>query len=219
MNNILELSSSSTTLSYGKGGMLDTSIYAWSRSSSSSSSIIMSDTTTKDSTWLTKNTNENSWMSSLTPASPDQPPIIWKSSPLPSNQQQEQQSSSTLVQGLIYLTKPSTIILDKINTEEDTMLLLEIRNDMEEDFISAGARIPLSRVRFPMQFIMSEKNVLPGRSLRTDKDWFVKASICPSSKTPCSDPLLSATGLAKRITNLPGSEGTTLRSGASLGLK
>jgi hypothetical protein len=96
MNNILELSSSSTTLSYGKGGMLDTSIYAWSRSSSSSSSIIMSDTTTKDSTWLTKNTNENSWMSSLTPASPDQPPIIWKSSPLPSNQQHWYRGSSIL---------------------------------------------------------------------------------------------------------------------------
>ena len=125
-----------------------------------------------------------------------------------------------LVQGLVYLSNPQQS-RSLLGTTD--VLVLEIRNVMNDVAVVAGAKIPISRIRFPMQFAMSQKNVLAGQKLG-EKDLFVQAKICPSvtaTTTSCSDEdaTLKATGIAKMISNLPGSDGRSMRAGASLGLK
>lgn len=125
-----------------------------------------------------------------------------------------QEENAPLVQGLVYLTKPQ-----RVQPLPSDMLLVTVRDFEAPDEVLAGAKIPVSRIRFPLNFAMSERNVVLGKSL-SDKDLLVKARLCPSD-TPCSDEeaRLKADGIAKLLKNLPGSEGTSIRVGASLGLQ
>lgn len=125
-----------------------------------------------------------------------------------------QEENAPLVQGLVYLTKPQ-----RVQPLPSDMLLVTVRDFEAPDDVLAGAKIPVSRIRFPLNFAMSERNVVLGKSL-SDKDLLVKARLCPSD-TPCSDEeaSLKAEGIAKLLKNLPGSEGTSIRVGASLGLQ
>jgi hypothetical protein len=124
-----------------------------------------------------------------------------------------------LVQGLVYLTNPR-----QVRPDPSDVLILSVRSaapgaGADDSPVLAGAKIPVSRLRFPVSFAMSEKNILPGKTLSSG-DLLVDAKICPSV-TPCSQEAASfqAKGIAKVISNIPGLDGSSMRAAASLGLK
>merc|ERR1712029_1214720 len=97
--------------------------------------------------------------------------------------------------------------------------------------ILAGAKFPVSSVRFPFFFQMYEENLLMSRTGVRDSwesvvdtgDVIMRASICPSDSItyPCKEEYTKkhAEGVAKLITNLPGlNEGEKIRAPASLAL-
>jgi len=112
------------------------------------------------------------------------------------------------------------------------VLVLTAVSATQPDLVLAGAKFPVSAVRFPFSFEMYNENLLTSRSgvqnawdsVEKTGDIIVKAVICPSdaSTLPCdaSETKKSAQGVAKLITNLPGlKEGETIRAPASLGLQ
>lgn len=105
-------------------------------------------------------------------------------------------------------------------------------DDNRGKIILAGAKIPVSTVRFPFLFQMYKENmVLKGKDvwLGTDanevqQDVIVEARICPRDSTmfPCGDDEMKryARGIAKVVSGLPGlEEGEVVRAPASLPLK
>ncbi len=159
-------------------------------------------------------------LQSLKPPTEETPQIVLPSRGLDSNDK-ESEVVQPLVQGLVYLTSPQ-----QSRPVGSDFLILEVRNgnnwdgkDNNRNEVVAGAKIPVSRIRFPMQFVMSEKNILPGQTVG-ENDLLVDARICPSA-TSCSaeDATLKATGISKMISNLPGSDGRSIRAAASLGLR
>lgn len=146
-------------------------------------------------------------LKSLKAPTEDTPQII-----LPRSDIQDQ--NLPLVQGLVYLSNPQLV-----RPLPSDMLILTVRDWTAPDQVLAGAKVPVSRIRFPFSFAMSERNVVPGKSL-SEKDLLINAKLCPSA-TPCSDEeaSLKADGIAKLVRNLPGSDGASIRAGASLGLK
>ena len=112
------------------------------------------------------------------------------------------------------------------------VLVLTAVSATQPDLVLAGAKFPVSAVRFPFSFEMYKENLLTSKSgvqsawdsLEKTGDVIVKAVICPSdaSTLPCdvNETKKSAQGFAKLITNLPGlKEGETIRAPASLGLQ
>ena len=112
------------------------------------------------------------------------------------------------------------------------VLVLTAASATQPDLVLAGAKFPVSAVRFPFSFEMYNENLLTSRSgvqnawdsVEKTGDIIVKAIICPSdaSTLPCdiNETKKSAQGVAKLITNLPGlKEGETIRAPASLGLQ
>ncbi|KAL7483773.1 hypothetical protein ACHAW6_009417 [Cyclotella cf. meneghiniana] len=146
-----------------------------------------------------------------------------------------------VLQGLVYFpeqrdTKSSKQPIDYFN---DVLVLTAVPASQPDGSILAGARVPLSLVRFPFMFKMYEQNLLLTK-LGVKDSWFgtnksdegvpllqdilVVARICPSdaSTFPCNDAETKkyAQGVAKLITNLPGlSEGEVVRAPASLPLQ
>ncbi|KAI2500140.1 hypothetical protein MHU86_14346 [Fragilaria crotonensis] len=159
-------------------------------------------------------------LQSLKPPTEETPQIV-----LPSRSQDSNDKNTELVQplvqGLVYLTSPQ-----QSRPVGSDFLILEIRNGNHEgdkdshiNVVVAGAKIPVSRIRFPMQFAMSEKNILPGQTVG-ENDLLVDARICPSAASCSADEAtFKARGIAKMISNLPGSEGRSMRAAASLGLR
>lgn len=146
-----------------------------------------------------------------------------------------------VLQGLVYFpeqpdTKSSKQPIDYFN---DVLVLTAVPASQPDGSILAGARVPLSLVRFPFMFKMYEQNLL-FKKLGVRDSWFgtmkseegvpllqdilVVARICPSDATtfPCNDAETKkyAQGVAKLITNLPGlKEGEVVRAPASLPLQ
>ena len=148
-------------------------------------------------------------LKSLTPPTDTMPQIVMP--PRAQDVGGDKDEIQPIVQGLVYLTNQQ---LRPMSTD---FLVLEVRTT--GDAIVAGAKIPISRVRFPMQFAMSEKNILPGKQM-VNNDLLVDAKVCPSPTTCAEeDASFKAKGIAKMISNLPGSDGTSMRAGASLGLR
>ena len=156
--------------------------------------------------------DQSQFLKSLRPPTEDMPQIV-----MPSGQDQSAGSNKEvqpLVQGLVYLTQPQ---MRPLSTD---FLVLEVRNAGAEEVVVAGAKIPIARIRFPLQFAMSEKNILSGQTLGKDDDLIVDAKICPSSMScPATDATFTARGIAKMISNIPGTDGMSMRAGASLGLR
>jgi hypothetical protein len=153
---------------------------------------------------------------SLTAPTEDTPQIVMPSVADGAGKAEKQ----PLVQGLVYLMNPR-----QVRPDPSEVLILSVRSaaqsggGADDAPVLAGAKIPVSRLRFPMSFAMSEKNILPGKTLSIG-DLLVDAKICPSV-TPCSQEEASfqAKGIAKVISNIPGLDGSSMRAAASLGLK
>ena len=148
---------------------------------------------------------EEKIQSGLTPATENRPQIGLNPKDAASNLLREE--NRFMVQGLVYLYNSQS----ERPLFTDT-LVLTVTN--EADKVLAGAKIPVSKLRFPMSFRMSESNVVNGqlnaweKATRGDDILIIKAAICPeaSEKLPCSAPqqTFTGSGVSKLIPNLPG---------------
>mmetsp|Transcript_7413 Transcript_7413/g.11235 ORF Transcript_7413/g.11235 Transcript_7413/m.11235 type:complete len:239 (+) Transcript_7413:131-847(+) len=129
-----------------------------------------------------------------------------------------------IVQGLVYLVRPNS----EIRPYSTDTLVLTAGSLTAPDEVLAGAKIPVSRLRFPTSFRMYKENILSGKTsqwsdLEESGEILVKAKICPEGvPLPCSDDesTLKAQGVSKMVRNLPGlTDGTNFRAAASLPLQ
>lgn len=129
--------------------------------------------------------------------------------------------ASPILQGLIYVDRP-----DSRPSFADTLIITAGSSERPDDVL-AGAKIPVTMARFPMQFSMYEANIARGKeglwTRAMDGDIIVTARVCPETSTlPCNDAesTYKAKGISKVIRNLPGmDEGTLVRTAISLPLK
>ena len=168
------------------------------------------------------------------------------------NQQPSQQTSITrkttatrepILQGLVYFperapTDPNVKVSSgpqvkqQLDYYSDILVLTAVSATQPDGPELAGAKFPVSSVRFPFSFEMYDANLLTNRagvkdaweSVAKTGDVILRASICPSdaSTFPCDEKETkkSAEGIAKLITNLPGlEEGAAIRAPASLALQ
>jgi hypothetical protein len=103
-------------------------------------------------------------------------------------------------------------------------IVITVRDVSSPDKVLAGAKIPVSRTRFPVQLRLFSQNIIDKQAWDRANDVVVRAVVCPSESAslPCSESeaTMKAEGIAKLIRNIPGlPEGTTVRAGASLPLK
>jgi len=128
-----------------------------------------------------------------------------------------------ILQGLVYLRDPQNK-----RPEFSDNLVITVTSSSSEQAL-AGARIPVTKVRFPSQFNLYKENILPTKTqewesaISSKNDLFVNARICPEYSTAklCSDDesTFQARGISKVVKNLPGmKEGDIVRTAASLGL-
>ena len=142
-----------------------------------------------------------------------------------------------LLQGLVYFTEQQTLGSSYPPDYINDLLILTAHpidsNDNRQDDVLAGAKIPISTVRFPFLFQMYKENL----TMKNKRDiWFgtgeggeqkdviVEARICPkdSLQLPCSDGEMRrfARGIGKVVSGLPGlEEGQIVRAPASLPLQ
>ena len=129
--------------------------------------------------------------------------------------------ASPILQGLIYVDRS-----DSRPSFADTLVITAGSAERPDDVL-AGAKIPVTMARFPMQFSMYQANIARGKedlwSKAMDGDIIVTARVCPEASTlPCNDAesTYKAKGISKVIRNLPGmDEGTLVRTAISLPLK
>eukprot|EP00985_Skeletonema_marinoi_P026302 scaffold20280_cov110-Skeletonema_marinoi.AAC.1 len=150
-----------------------------------------------------------------------------------------------ILQGLVYFPerardKPdditpistSTPSKEPLDYYSDILVLTAVSAKDPSGPILAGAKFPVSSVRFPFSFSMYEQNLLLKRAgvkeawedVQNTSDVIIKAYICPSDAVafPCEDKEVKkySEGVAKLITELPGlREGEVIRAPASLPLK
>eukprot|EP00984_Skeletonema_dohrnii_P024370 scaffold13485_cov110-Skeletonema_dohrnii-CCMP3373.AAC.3 len=150
-----------------------------------------------------------------------------------------------ILQGLVYFPerardKPedatsistSTPSKEPLDYNSDILVLTAVSAKDPSGPILAGAKFPVSSVRFPFSFSMYEQNLLLKRAgvkeawedVQNTSDVIIKAYICPSDAVafPCEDKEVKkySEGVAKLITELPGlREGEVIRAPASLPLK
>ncbi|KAL3798076.1 hypothetical protein HJC23_012367 [Cyclotella cryptica] len=193
------------------------------------SSFLLADDALQDTADYTKELG-------LTPPTADRPQIM-----LPGNSPGRTRERTPVLQGLVYFpeqldTKFSNQPIDYL---DDVLVITAVPASQPDGSILAGAKVPLSMVRFPFMFKMYEENLMLNK-LGMKDSWFgtmkseegepqledilVVARICPSDATifPCNDAESKrySQGVAKVITNLPGlKEGEVVRAPASLPLQ
>lgn len=118
----------------------------------------------------------------------------------------------------MYLTDP------QVHPGPSDTIVITVRDVSNTEVLLAGAKIPVSKARFPVQLRLFSQNIVDEQAWTRAGDVVVQARVCPSVSTsiPCSDgeATLKAEGVAKLVRNLPGlPEGVTVRAGAALPLK
>jgi hypothetical protein len=156
---------------------------------------------------------------SLSQPTEDRPQI-----PFPVSSSNLNQENIEVVQGLIYLQDPKQ---ERPLATDIMTIKLFAAEDPERPV--AGAKIPISRVRFPMKFRMTKDNVLPGQEQTWDKaqDFLVKTTICRQQEDGEASCAWNGEGLSKYI-QLPaspalgssegGNSGIGIRAAASISL-
>ncbi|KAL7535556.1 hypothetical protein ACHAWF_005198 [Thalassiosira exigua] len=148
-----------------------------------------------------------------------------------------------ILQGLVYFPErsPRDVAAEspsqpqtkqQLDYYSDILVLTAVSAAHPEGPVLAGAKFPVSSVRFPFSFQMYKENLLANRpgvqreweSVDKTGDVILRAHICPIDVTtlPCdaNETKKYAEGVAKLITNLPGlQEGQTIRAPASLPLE
>lgn len=103
-------------------------------------------------------------------------------------------------------------------------IVITVRDASAPDSVLVGAKIPVSKARFPIQVRLFSQNIIDLQGWSKANDVLIRATVCPaeSASLPCSESeaTMKAEGVAKLIQNLPGlPPGVTVRAGASLPLK
>ena len=150
-----------------------------------------------------------------------------------------------ILQGLVYFperardksvdtvfTSTSTPSKEPLDYYSDVLVLTAVSAKDATGPILAGAKFPVSSVRFPFSFSMFEQNLLLKRDgvteawkeVQNTSDVIIKAYICPgdAASFPCREEEVKkyAEGVAKLIIDLPGlDEGEVIRAPASLPLQ
>lgn len=173
----------------------------------------------------------------LKPPSDDKPQIT-----LQGNTPRKISSRQPILQGLVYFPELAPNDTSQVSAEQqfrqqldyynDVLILTAVSSSQPNGPVLAGAKLPLSSIRFPLSFQMYEENLLTSRpgvraawdSAVNSEDIILRASICPSdtSTSLCGgvERKRYAEGVAKLITKLPGlPEGDCLRAPASLALQ
>ena len=184
----------------------------------------------------------------LKPATEDMPQIMLNGGSI--NAQTSKQTKSTkikarepILQGLVYFPEraptDSTAEIPAAQQESkeldyysDVLVLTAVSASDPDGPVLAGAKFPVSSVRFPFSFQMYEENLLMSRPGVRDAwenvvntgDIVLRANICPSDSSafPCQDydRKKYAQGVAKLVSNLPGlRDGEHIRAPASLALQ
>mmetsp|Transcript_1696 Transcript_1696/g.2504 ORF Transcript_1696/g.2504 Transcript_1696/m.2504 type:complete len:216 (+) Transcript_1696:1-648(+) len=156
----------------------------------------------------TTSVDDEMFLKSLKPPTAETPQIR-----IPSVIKQDKKDPA--VEGLVYISN-----MIQTSPSPADVLILTVRDIEHPDEILAGAKIPVSKVRFPFNFVMNDRNVLTGKGWNNLDDLLVVARVCPSVKS-CSDEEASfkARGIAKTI-SLPGmAPGQSVRAGTSLKLE
>jgi hypothetical protein len=178
----------------------------------------------------------------LKPATEDKPQITLNGGSI--NDQTSKQTMSIkskarepILQGLVYFPATAKIPAAQQESQEldyysDVLVLTAVSASHSDGPALAGAKFPLSSVRFPFSFQMYEENLLMSRPGVRDAwenvvntgDIVLRANICPSDSSafPCQDNERKkyAQGVAKLISNLPGlKDGEYIRAPASLALQ
>jgi hypothetical protein len=145
-----------------------------------------------------------------------------------------------ILQGMVYILDTDDNKDSPRPSPVDNLVLLarvarpgENASDKTSNIV-AGAKIPISRVRFPMSFSMYEENLLIPRDdwlsqYSTESNILIDARVCPaqesdgaeedSKKRWCAadQSTYSGSGVARLISNLPGLEtGSSIRAAAAL---
>lgn len=132
---------------------------------------------------------------------------------IPGNLQQDK--NSPILEALLYLADP------QIRPGPLDTIVITVR-DIKSGIL-AGAKIPVSRARFPVQLRLYRQNLLQPASWDRAEDVTVRAVVCPAGTAiPCpeSDITMQAEGISKLVRNFPGlPEGVEVRAGAALPLK
>ena len=183
----------------------------------------------------------------LKPATEDKPQIVLSGS---INSQTSKQTMSTkskarepILQGLVYFPEwaptDSTANIPaaqqdskELDYYSDVLVLTAVSASDPDGPVLAGAKFPVSSVRFPFSFQMYEENLLMSRPGVRDAwenvvntgDIVLRANICPSDSSafPCqaNERKKYAQGVAKLVSNLPGlRDGEHIRAPASLALQ
>lgn len=136
---------------------------------------------------------------------------------LPMNLQQRDKDSPIL-EALLYLGDP------QVRPGPLDTIVITVR-DAESGVPLAGAKLPVSKARFPVQLRLYKQNVLvqPPEAWDRAQDVTVRAVVCPCGTViPCSenDITMRAEGISKLVRNLPGlpEKGVGVRAGAALRL-
>ncbi|CAB9504833.1 expressed unknown protein [Seminavis robusta] len=167
--------------------------------------------------------SEEQLRQSLKPATESRPQIMLQGPP-PTQQQYVPIENQPIVQGLLSLSNPKSEIRPAFT---DT-IVITIRDYTQPDTVLGGARIPVSKARFPLAFRLYPKNILANQQATWNEktsqggDVLVKAWLCPEENPKCSETesRMQAAGVAKLIRNLPGlATGETIRAPASLSLQ
>lgn len=147
-----------------------------------------------------------------------------------------------ILQGLVYFperaasqdkasSKPAPANRQQMDYYSDVLVLTAVSaSPPGSEEVLAGAKFPVSRVRFPLNFQMYRENLLlkkPGvkeawEKIEDTEDVIIRASICPSDAPtfPCENPKRTSQGVAKLIRNIPGlKDGQVIRAPASLQLQ
>lgn len=148
-----------------------------------------------------------------------------------------------ILQGLVYFPERAPAdpnakmpsgpqVKQQLDYYSDILVLTAVSAAQPDGPVLAGAKFPVSAVRFPFSFQMFKENLLTSRpgvqeawvSVAKTGDVIIRASICPSDARafPCDDSesKKDAEGVAKLITNLPGlKDGESVRAPASLALQ
>jgi hypothetical protein len=135
-------------------------------------------------------------------------------------QEQQRDKDSPILEALLYLGDP------QVRPGPLDTIVITVR-DAESGVPLAGAKLPVSKARFPVQLRLYKQNVLvqPPEEEAWDRaqDVTVRAVVCPyGTVIPCSenDITMRAEGISKLVRNLPGlpEKGVGVRAGAALRL-
>lgn len=132
---------------------------------------------------------------------------------IPGNLQQDK--DSPILEALLYLGDP------QIRPGPLDTIVITVRDN--KSGILAGAKIPVSNARFPVQLRLYRQNLVQPEAWDRAEDVTVRAVVCPAGTAiPCSesDITMQAEGISKLVRNFPGlPEGVEVRAGAALPLK